>query len=85
MASELDITIIPFHRIVYVPSLDAYRLEDEVPAQTETWYISGTEQRRRLAEGLDLPSWFTPPEVAAELRRSAVGGGAGPVDGDAVA
>ena len=32
--------------------------------------ISGTEQRRRLAQGEDLPAWFTPPEVAAELRRA---------------
>ncbi len=32
--------------------------------------ISGTELRQRLAEGRDLPTWFTPPEIAAELRRS---------------
>ena len=32
--------------------------------------ISGTELRRRLNEGRDLPGWFTFPDVAAELRRS---------------
>ncbi len=32
--------------------------------------ISGTELRRRLAEGRDIPAWFTFPEVATELRRS---------------
>ena len=32
--------------------------------------ISGTELRQRLAEGRDIPEWFTFPEVAEELRRS---------------
>ena len=43
---------------------------DEVPAGARVLEISGTELRRRLAEGRDIPSWFTFPEVAAELRRS---------------
>jgi len=32
--------------------------------------ISGTELRRRLQEGLDIPDWFTYPEVIEELRRT---------------
>ena len=32
--------------------------------------ISGTELRRRLSEGREIPSWFTFPEVARELQRS---------------
>ena len=32
--------------------------------------ISGTELRRRLHEGLDIPDWFTYPEVIEELRRT---------------
>jgi sulfate adenylyltransferase len=32
--------------------------------------ISGTEQRRRLQSGLELPAWFTFPAVERELRRS---------------
>ena len=35
-----------------------------------TLNISGTELRERLAEGRDIPSWFTFPDVAEELRRS---------------
>jgi sulfate adenylyltransferase len=70
LQGELGVTMIPFHRVVYVPSLEVYQLENEVSEGTETWFISGTEQRRRLAEGLELPVWFTPPEVAAELRRT---------------
>src|SRR6202007_3115579 len=30
----------------------------------------GTELRQRLAEGREIPSWFTFPEVADELRRT---------------
>ena len=32
--------------------------------------LSGTELRRRLREGIEIPAWFTFPEVVEELRRS---------------
>src|SRR5690606_9210734 len=35
-----------------------------------TLNISGTELRRRLQEGVDIPEWFSFPEVVAELRRT---------------
>ena len=69
-AGELGIDVMTFRRLVYVPSLGAYLPEDEAPADGPVLSISGTELRQRLAEGRDLPSWFTPPEIAAELRRS---------------
>lgn len=65
---ELGIEIMTFPRLVYVPERDAYLPENEAPAGTRVLSISGTELRQRLAEGRDLPTWFTPPEVAAELR-----------------
>jgi sulfate adenylyltransferase len=76
-AGELGIDVMTFRRLVYVPSLEAYLAEDEAPAGGPVLSISGTELRQRLAEGRDLPAWFTPPEIAAELRRSyRVGAGA---------
>ena len=69
-AMELGLQIMPFRRMVYLPDRDAYSAEDEVPRGTRVRSISGTEQRQLLTEGGDLPSWFTPPAVAAELRRS---------------
>jgi len=69
-AGELGIDVMTFRRLVYVPSLSAYLPEDEAPADGPVLSISGTELRQRLAEGRDLPAWFTPPEIAAELRRS---------------
>jgi sulfate adenylyltransferase len=30
--------------------------------------LSGTEVRRRLREGIDIPEWFSPPHVVKILR-----------------
>ena len=68
--AELGVKMVPFRRMVYVEHRDSYLPEDEVPQGARTLTISGTEQRRRLNEGRDLPDWFTPPAVATELRRS---------------
>jgi sulfate adenylyltransferase len=62
--------MVPFKQMLYVPKLDSYVPEDAVPAGEETIDISGTEQRRRLQLGIDLPPWFTFPAVEKELRRS---------------
>ncbi len=67
---ELGIGVMTFRRLVYVPEHGAYLPEDEAPAGARVLSISGTELRQRLVEGRDLPAWFTPPEIAAELRRS---------------
>jgi len=69
-AAELDVQILPFKRMVYLADEEIYVADDEAPPAAHALTISGTELRSRLAEGRDLPGWFTPPEVAAELRRS---------------
>jgi sulfate adenylyltransferase len=68
--TELDITMVPFKNMVYVESLAQYQPEDEVAKDARTLDISGTELRRRLHEGLDIPEWFSFPDVVAELRRT---------------
>ena len=68
--AELGVTMVPFRMMVYVEDRDAYVPVDEVPAGTRTLNLSGTELRERLAEGREIPSWFTFPDVAEELRRS---------------
>ena len=67
---ELGIAMVDFKLMVYVPAHDKYYPVDDVPAGLESANISGTEQRRRLQEGTDLPAWFTFPAVEAELRRT---------------
>jgi sulfate adenylyltransferase len=68
--AEIGVGMVPFNNMVYVEDKDAYLPEDEVPKQARVLTISGTELRRRLNEGSDLPGWFTYPDVAEELRRS---------------
>jgi sulfate adenylyltransferase len=67
---ELGVEMVPFQQMVYVEDRDTYMPIDEVPEGVRTLDISGTELRRRLAEGREIPEWFTYPAVAAELRRS---------------
>jgi len=67
---ELGMTMVPFRMMVYVEDQDAYRPQDEVGEGARVLTISGTELRQRLAQGREIPEWFSFPEVAAELRRS---------------
>ncbi len=66
---ELGMRMVPFRNMVYVEDLDSYVPDDEVATGSRVLSISGTELRRRLAEGREIPAWFTFPEVAAELRK----------------
>ena len=65
---ELGIEMVPFRNMVYVRNQDKYYPDDEIPAGAEVLDLSGTELRRRLALGTELPSWFTFPGIEAELR-----------------
>lgn len=67
---ELGIKMVPFKLMVYVEDRAEYRAIDEVPEGTRTLNISGTELRRRLEKGLEIPEWFSFPEVVEELRAS---------------
>jgi sulfate adenylyltransferase len=69
-ADELDITMVPFKNMVYVEDRAEYQPQDEVAEDTSVLQISGTELRRRLQEGLEIPEWFSFPEVIAELRKT---------------
>ena len=67
---ELCVEIVTFRLMVYVQDRSEYMPIDEVPEGLETKSISGTELRERLADGRDIPDWFTFPDVERELRRS---------------
>ncbi len=67
---ELGVTMVPFRMMVYVEDLDAYQPADQVAEGSRVLNISGTELRDRLAQGRDIPEWFSFPEVARELQRS---------------
>ena len=67
---ELDITMVPFKEMVYVENKAEYLPVDETEPGDTVLQLSGTEFRRRLQEGLDIPEWFSFPKVVAELRRA---------------
>jgi sulfate adenylyltransferase len=67
---ELGVAMVPFQMLVYLEDQDTYVPEDKVPQGARVLNISGTDLRKRLAEGRDLPGWFTFPEVARELQKA---------------
>jgi len=67
---ELDIAMVPFKMMVYVENKAQYLPADETEKEDKVLSISGTEFRRRLMEGLDIPDWFSYPRVVDELRKA---------------
>jgi sulfate adenylyltransferase len=67
---ELDITMVPFQLMVYAENRAQYIPIDEKTDDDQVLNISGTELRRRLQEGLEIPEWFSFPDVVTELRRT---------------
>jgi sulfate adenylyltransferase len=69
-ATEIGIEMVDFKHMVYVQEKAQYYPANEVPAGDTVLDISGTELRRRLREGIEIPEWFSFPEVVAELRKT---------------
>ncbi len=66
---EMDITMVPFQMMVYVEDRAQYIPVNETTKEMKVKNISGTEFRRRLREGLEIPEWFSYKEVIDELRK----------------
>ena len=64
--------MVDFKHMVYVQERAQYEPMDEIADKDDVTIlnISGTELRRRLSEGLEIPDWFSFPEVVNELRRT---------------
>jgi len=67
--SEIGIEMVPFQMMVYVAEKAEYLPLDSVKEGETVMNISGTEFRRRLEEGLEIPDWFSYPKVVNELRK----------------
>jgi sulfate adenylyltransferase len=67
-SEELGVGVVPFAELVYLPEEERYEEVSSVPADTPTLSISGTQVRESyLSSGVQLPDWFTRPEVAGIL------------------
>jgi len=69
-SDTIGIKMLPFKLMVYVEEMAGYMPVDEVPKGASVLNISGTELRRRLTKGLEIPEWFTYPDVTEELRKT---------------
>lgn len=67
---EIGVEMVDFKQMVYVQERAQYEPRDEVEEGATILDISGTELRRRLREGLEIPEWFSFPEVVTQLRRT---------------
>jgi sulfate adenylyltransferase len=69
---EIGIEMVDFKHMVWVAERAQYEAIDEIKDKEDVTIlnISGTELRRRLAEGLEIPEWFSFPTVVEELRRT---------------
>ena len=68
--NEIDIIMIPFEFMVYVPSSKNYQPISQVDKNTNYKTISCTELREILDKGEEIPEWFSYAEIALELKRS---------------
>jgi len=69
-AEEIGIKVLYYPQVVYIENLGEYRREDDVPEGSRVLNISGTELRRRLYKGIDIPDWFSFKEVVTLLRQT---------------
>nr|MBA3325079.1 adenylyl-sulfate kinase [Paracoccaceae bacterium] len=68
--ADIGVEMVDFKQMVYVQEKAQYEPRDEVAEGMTILDISGTELRRRLQEGLEIPDWFSFPAVVEELRRT---------------
>jgi sulfate adenylyltransferase len=69
-AAEIGIGVLCYQELVFVEDLGEYRAIDDIPKGARVLNISGTELRRRLFNGIDIPPWFSFPSVVSILRQS---------------
>jgi sulfate adenylyltransferase len=67
---EIGIRMEPLTPMVYVEDKAQYIPRAEVEEDMVVKKISSSELRRRLEFDLDIPEWFSFPEVVAELRKT---------------
>ena len=68
--NEIGIKMVAFKFMVYVPEKKGYKELEKLNPKTNYKTLSGTELRNHLDKGLDIPDWFSYPEVTSELKKS---------------
>jgi len=68
--NELGIEMVPFEMMLFSADRAEYIPASEAKDGENILNISGTELRRRLQNGLEIPEWFSYPEVVEILQKS---------------
>jgi sulfate adenylyltransferase len=65
------ITMVEFKKMAYLPARAQYLPIDQIEEEeTHPLELSATELKRRLDLNLDIPNWFSPPEVVEVLKKA---------------
>jgi sulfate adenylyltransferase len=67
---ETGIRMAPSRRMIYVEEKAQYISEDQATEGMNIRTLSAVELQRRLEHGLEIPEWFSFPEVVEELRHA---------------
>lgn len=68
LSPEIGVKVLSFNEFVYLPEEDRYEEVSQISDSTPTASLSGTQVRDDyLQNGIQLPAWFTRPEVAEIL------------------
>jgi len=70
LEEETGIVMVPERPMGYVEERAQYVFLDELDPETEVKDITSDELKRRLEWDLEIPEWYSYPEVVAELRRA---------------
>jgi len=69
-SQELEIDIVPFEELVYLPFEDEYQTKDKVPEGAQTISLSGSDIQKRIKSGKRIPDWATFPSVMQVLEQA---------------
>ncbi len=67
---ETEIKMVPLTPMVYVEDKAQYLPENEIDSSMSVKKISSAELLRRLEFDLEIPEWFSFPEVVSELKKT---------------
>ena len=67
-AEELKIEMVPAKNLVYAENRKRYISATELNADDRVLTMTGEDVRKRLADGREIPEWFSFPSVVRELR-----------------
>jgi sulfate adenylyltransferase len=70
--AELGIKVVPFKQLVFTKEKGYIEKEEADKLKIKSLSLSGTEFRKRLKTGEEIPEWFAFPAVVKVLRESAV-------------